>query len=300
MKPFESQKIDIGHARAKINLTLHVGRTISDGKFAGYHPVDSLVVFADIGDRLSYDANIDTLSLDISGPFGAGLRAEDDNLVLRAAKAFFKSYDIPVKGRFHLEKNLPLASGIGGGSADAAAALRLLAMTYQLDDENMMSIAANIGADVPVCYGSRTAHMGGIGERVKLISNLGTIPALLVNPGVSVSTPAVFKAFDSQPRAEIPAAQAQARDLLSIAIQGTNDLQDAAMALQPEIKDVIEILSKFSGCQLARMSGSGATCFALFESLAQAKAAQEIIAKRYPNYWAVASLLGGEVKWGDA
>ena len=175
-------------ARAKINLTLHVGRIIKDPSdpFYGYHPLDSLVVFADIGDELDM-VEADTTTLSINGPFAAGLTAKSDNLILRALSA--------AKAGPHsvtLEKNLPVSAGIGGGSANAAAVLRMCGV----DD---LSTAVSLGADVPVCLHSKTAHMTGIGEDIRLLPNMEPLQALLVNPRVAVSTGSIFKAFDASP-----------------------------------------------------------------------------------------------------
>lgn len=292
--------IQTGRARAKINLTLHVGQAIGAGAYKGYHPVDSLVVFAGGADRLLFAPDKTGLKLDISGPFGEGLKAENDNLILKAAKAFFERENISPAGHFRLEKNLPLSSGIGGGSADAAAALRLLMWEHHGPDSlkadsphhaKMIGIAQSIGADVPVCYISKTSRMSGIGEVVELMPGLGRVPALLVNPGFAVSTPEVFKAFDIGKQHEIPRPQGSG-DLLSRAQAGRNDLQPVAISLRPEIGELIRSLSKLSGCQLARMSGSGATCFALFETFEQAAAARDLIAAESPDYWCIATLLG--------
>jgi len=150
----DNQTAPMSLARAKINLTLHVGASILGGPYKGYHPVDSLVVFADIGDQLVYDVTAGQageIALDISGPFSKGLKGESDNLILKAARAFFSAHDLSPQGIFYLTKNLPLASGIGGGSADAAAAFRLLAEAFNRDTESFISLAETIGADVPVC-----------------------------------------------------------------------------------------------------------------------------------------------------
>ena len=286
---------ELGRARAKINLTLHVGRAIDDGRYKGYHPLDSLVVFADVGDYLTYNSNADDLSLGISGPFGGGLQPDHDNLILKAARAFFEHYDVTPKGHFHLEKNLPLASGIGGGSADAAAALRLLAHGFNVDKVGLMELSEMIGADVPVCYRSETSRMKGIGEIVDAMPKLGRVPALLVNPGFAVSTPVIFKAFDGQARAVTPTPQIEGRDLLTISQAGQNDLEDIAISLRPEIDHLIKKLAQLDGCQLSRMSGSGATCFAIFETMEQAISGREIIAQDHTDYWSVATYFGDEV-----
>ena len=269
-------------ARAKINLTLHVGRVIKDPSdpYYGYHPLDSLVVFADIGDELEiFDAEKTTLS--IGGPFGMGLTAEGDNLILRALKAANASPQSVT-----LEKHLPVSAGIGGGSANAAAILRMC----DIDDVGM---AVSLGADVPVCLRSETAHMTGIGEDVTLIPDMGQLHALLVNPRVAVSTGAIFKAFDaSSDIRETPRPMRANGDLLSRALDGRNDLEPIAMAQVPVIGDVLRMLASQNGCQLARMSGSGATCFGVFESSRALRKAEAAIRAQAPEWWCVATLLG--------
>jgi 4-diphosphocytidyl-2-C-methyl-D-erythritol kinase len=262
-------------APAKVNLFLHVtGRREN-----GYHLLDSLAVFPAVGDRLEA-APAEELNLVITGPFGGTLAAEPDNLVLRAARAL-----APGKGAtLKLHKNLPVASGIGGGSADAAAALRLLDRLWGIEAD-LRGIAATLGADVPVCVASRAARMGGIGEILRPAPALPPCGILLVNPGVAVPTPAVFKARQgafSAP-ASLPAswstAAAMAADLKTL----TNDLQAPAIALQPVIGEVLATLAALPGALLARMSGSGATCFAIFPTPATATAAAASIAQ--PNWW---------------
>ena len=269
-------------ARAKINLTLHVGRVIKDPSdpYYGYHPLDSLVVFADIGDELEiFDAEKTTLS--IGGPFGMGLTAEGDNLILRALKAANASPQSVT-----LEKHLPVSAGIGGGSANAAAILRMC----DIDDVGM---AVSLGADVPVCLRSETAHMTGIGEDVTLMPDMGQLHALLVNPRVAVSTGAIFKAFDASPDIrETPRPMRANGDLLSRALDGRNDLEPIAMAQAPVIGDVLRMLASQNGCQLARMSGSGATCFGVFESSRALRKAEAAIRAQAPEWWCVATLLG--------
>jgi 4-diphosphocytidyl-2-C-methyl-D-erythritol kinase len=263
-------------APAKVNLYLRV----VDRRADGYHMLDSVAVFPGAADLL-HAAPADDLTLLVRGPFGAGLAAEPDNLVLRAARALAAAAGVRAGAALTLEKNLPVASGIGGGSADAAAALRLLQRLWGIapDSSDMMAIAAGLGADVPVCLASGPARMGGVGEV------LGPAPALppygmaLVNPGVAVATPAVFRArapgFSPMPhlpqRWDSAAAMAQALAPLG------NDLEAAATALHPVIGAVLDWLRARPGCLLARMSGSGATCFGLFaDDAAAALAAAEV------------------------
>ena len=269
-------------ARAKINLTLHVGRVIHDPSdaFFGYHPLDSLVVFADVGDDIAMRP-ADKTHLTIAGPFSEGLTAEADNLILRAlAAAKARPYSVT------LQKNLPVSAGIGGGSANAAAVLCLCGV-------NDLGVAVSLGADVPVCLHSKTAHMTGIGEDVKVMPDMGQLHALLINPRVAVSTGAIFKAFDAAPDIrETPRPMKASGDLLSRALDGRNDLEPIAMAQAPVIGDVLRLLASQNGCQLARMSGSGATCFGLFESDNTLRRAKAAIRAQAPNWWIQPTLLG--------
>lgn len=269
-------------ARAKINLTLHVGRIIEDphDRFFGYHPLDSLVVFADVGDELTMSAAAHA-SLTIAGLFGEGLTVGDDNLILRALGAA-KAKPQSVR----LEKNLPVSAGIGGGSANAAAVLRLCGVA---DND----IAVELGADVPVCLTSQTAHMTGIGEDVELLPHMGILHAVLINPGVGVSTGTIFKAFDSAlDIRETPRPMKSSGDLLQRALDGRNDLEPIAIAQAPIIGDVLRALASQGGCQLARMSGSGATCFGIYETQNAALRAQAAIQAQAPKWWCVATVLG--------
>ena len=272
-------------ARAKVNLTLHVGRIIRDAdRFHGYHPLDSLVVFADIGDRLTAKP-ADAFSLDIKGPFGDGLDPGEDNLVTRAVRAADRM-GADVDTALLLEKHLPVASGIGGGSADAAATLRLLAN----DHPGLEEAALQIGADVPACLTSRTLRMTGIGETLTPLPGLGQVDAVLCNPGVAVSTAEVFRRFDAGEVRETPRPQLHHGSLLERAQDGRNDLEPVAIAIAPVIGEVREALAGQKGCKLARMSGSGATCFGLFENADTARAAAETLSAR--GWWTVACKLG--------
>ena len=263
-------------------MTLHVGRIIGDphDPFFGYHPLDSLVVFADIGDSITI-SDADKTSLTIDGPFGEGLTGGDDNLILRALTAIQAAPQ-----SVSLDKKLPVSAGIGGGSANAAAILRLCGV-------NDPNIAIDLGADVPVCLASQTAHMTGIGEDVKLMPDMGMLHAVLVNPRIAVSTGAIFKAFDSAPDIrETPRPMKPSGDLLVRALDGRNDLEPIAIAQAPVIGDVLRVLASQTGCQLARMSGSGATCFGIFESQSAALKAEAAIKKQASDWWVVATVLG--------
>lgn len=262
-------------ARAKVNLTLHVGAVRVDR----YHPLNSLVVFADIGDRLWFEPS-DQMQLTIRG--ADDLPTDGSNLILRAmgmAKA--------APHHIILDKDLPVSAGLGGGSANAGATLRVF--DADISDHDL---AYKLGADVPVCRLSQTAMMSGIGEHIEPLSDLGQLSAVLVNPGVAVSTGAIFRAMDSMPRASEPRQTSSSGDLLSRALAGENDMQDAAIAQAPTIADVLRALAQQPGCELARMSGSGATCFGIFRSDAQAQAAAQALETACPSWWVRACRLG--------
>ncbi len=267
-------------APAKVNLSLAVTGKRPDG----YHLLDSLVVFGPAADTLHASSAAD-LSLTVEGPFAAGLAAEPDNLVLRAARALADWAGCPARAALVLEKHLPVASGIGGGSADAAAALRVLCRLWQLRPgaDALAALALRLGADVPVCLGSRPSHMTGVGEGVAPLPPLPPCGLLLANPGVAVSTAEVFRARGSGASA-VPPLPPSWRDAASLAatLAGRpNDLQEAACGVAPGIRAVLAALAALPGCLLARMSGSGATCFGLFADPAQAAAA----ARGLPAAW---------------
>ena len=279
-------------APAKINLWLHVTGRRPDG----YHELDSLVAFADVGDRLSA-APADDLTLTVSGPFAPVLDAGTDNLVLWAARALAAHCGVPANAALHLEKNLPVAAGIGGGSADAAAALRLCAQLWRADIGNtaMARLALDLGADVPACLAGTTARMTGIGEKLAPLDPAPpAAPAVLVNPGTAVSTGQVFEA-----RAGSFGSPAEDRGvgLADRAAANRNDLEAPAIALVPEIADVLATLRATPALRLARMSGSGATCFGLFAADAEAAAAARAIAAAHPAWWVAACSIGG--RFGD-
>ncbi len=258
-------------APAKVNLFLHVTGKRADG----YHLLDSLVVFAGTGDRLCAEHS-EGLSLRVTGPFASGLHSESDNLVLRAARSLADAAGIEPNAAMMLEKNLPVASGIGGGSADAAAALRLLSHLWgvALAPVILHKLAERLGADVPVCLLGAPTRMRGVGEQLDPAPHLPNCGLVLVNPGVALATASVFKARQGGFSAATPlpagwnSASAMAEDLRNL----TNDLQRPAIALQPVIGDVLAAITERPGCLLARMSGSGATCFGLFADADQATA----------------------------
>lgn len=271
-------------APAKINLFLHVG----DKRADGFHPVQSLAVFTQLSDVLTLDAAAD-LFLTIGGPFAGGLAAEADNLVLRAARALCEQGGNG-GARLALTKNLPVASGIGGGSADAAAALRGLKRLWnvQKDDAALRDIAAGLGSDIPACVLSKPCFMEGRGEVLRAVPSLPRIPMLLVNPCVAVPTRDVFAALQSRTGVEMALPTGGFRDMaeLIVFLQATrNDLSAPARGLQPVIGEVLGALAAQQGALLVRMSGSGATCFGVFtDSGACVRAAQEL-RKAAPGWW---------------
>ncbi len=272
-------------APAKVNLYLHVVGRRTDG----YHLLDSLAVFPPVGDVLHADDD-DGFSLTVEGPFGHALEGDGDNLVLRAGRALAEWAGIVPRARLVLDKRLPVASGIGGGSADAAAALRLLARLWRIEPAtaDLHAIAARIGADVPVCLASRPARMGGIGERLEGAPALPPFGLVLVNPGVAVSTPEVFRARTGpwSDRAALPRAWDNAAAMAGFLRECANDLEPPARARLPVIGEVLAALAAAPGCLLARMSGSGATCFGLFADPDAAEAAA--VGLRRPGWWVAA------------
>ena len=250
-------------AWAKVNLALHVTGRRADG----YHTLDSLAVFADAADLLTAEA-ADDLTLSVTGPFGAGLAGEPDNLVLRAARALAEAAGVRARARLVLDKRLPVASGIGGGSADAAAALRALSRLWGLavPAADLGRVAMSLGADVPVCLDSRPARMRGVGEVLDDVPPLPALSLVLLNPGVAVATPAVFRARAAEfsPALGLPERWRDAAALVAWLGGTRNDLEVAARLLCPPVTDALAALRAMPGCLLARMSGSGATCFGLF------------------------------------
>lgn len=274
-------------APAKINLFLHVGPLGRDG----YHPLASLVAFADVGDRLRVEP-AERLSLAVNGPFAAELEGEGDNLVLRAARALGAAAGIGEPGlRITLDKQLPVAAGLGGGSSDAGAVLKLVRDRLELpfDDAALADIAAGIGADGPMCLHARAAWAEGRGDVLSFETGLPPLPALLVNPGVPSSTGAVYRAFDvgSPGRADRPAPPPACDLAAMIAWLAThrNDLEAPAVALAPAIGEALAATTSLPGARLTRMSGSGATIFALFDTAAAAAAASQVLATLQPHWW---------------
>lgn len=275
-------------APAKINLYLHVTGKRADG----YHLLDSLVVLADIGDQITATSS-DTLSLDYTGPFAEGLPPAKNNLVLHAAERLKDAFDVPVGASLTLNKALPVASGIGGGSADAAATIRALCTLWDLDVSHpkVADLALSLGADVPVCLKGQSAIMRGIGEDIHTVDHIPPLNLILVNPGVEVSTPAVFKARTSafSNPVKMPGTFSDASAFHTFLKTTQNDLEPPAIGLQPIIGDVLEALRSFPGVAFARMSGSGATCFGIAKNADTAHAGAQALSASHPTWWVQAT-----------
>ena len=282
-------------APAKINLFLHVGPRRADG----YHALQSLVCFAEAGDALRF-APAETFSLSVEGPFAKGLSGEEDNLILRAGRALAAHAGVRAGAAMTLTKNLPVASGIGGGSADAAAALRGLVKLWGLSpsETELRDIALSLGSDVPVCLKSVPAMMEGRGEHVTPVSALPNCAMVLVNPGVAVSTAEVFRRLGrtAADRLRVTPAPPGSRGglpaLLDYLADTCNDMEPAARAIAPEIGDVLDAL-RGEGATLARMCGSGATCYGLFESDAAANKAAGVLSASHPQWWVAPTRVAG-------
>jgi len=291
----------VENAPAKVNLTLRVLGRRPDG----YHEIESLVVFADFGDRLSFSPG-GALALMLSGPSAAQAGEGADNLVLKAARALAARIPDISLGAFHLEKLLPVAAGIGGGSADAAAALRLLARANGLsgNDPRLFEAARATGADVPVCLDPHTRIMRGIGENLSAPLALPPLPAVLVNPRAALATKDVFARWTPASTPSLAfdlAAVAKAMtcdERLQCLKAQSNDLETPAIALAPVIAEALAALRALAGCRLARMSGSGSTCFALFDSPSAATAAANALSNKCPQWWVRATALGSIIPLG--
>lgn len=286
-----------GFAPAKINLTLSVHGRRADG----YHEIESLVAFAAIGDRLSLTPG-NALGLDVSGQFAADAGPIADNLVIQGIRNLQKLIPELRTGHFVLIKNLPAAAGLGGGSSDAAAALRLITHLngFELSDERVIAAARATGADVPVCLDPVTRVMTGIGD---VLSPPGKIPrtaTLIVNPRVHCPTSAVFAALGLKPNERVTSSMSAAEldlnrtDFYAFLQSRENDLERAAIELTPIIAVVLSELRALSNCRLARMSGSGATCFALFDSEQSAHAGAIELQRSHPNWWIALTTIGGD------
>jgi 4-diphosphocytidyl-2-C-methyl-D-erythritol kinase len=270
-------------APAKLNLALHVRARRSDG----YHDIETLFAFVTDGDELRVEPS-DAARFTISGPFGAALSGEGGNLVTRAVAAFARDIAPLPPLAIDLVKRLPVASGIGGGSADAAAALRACAALADVTvaDPRLLGVADALGSDVPACLLGLTAIGSGRGEALRPIAGLAGTPVLLVNPGVAVPTGAVFARWDGIDRGPLPAG-----DAWTIASEGRNDLAVRAKLVAPVIGEVIDALDRLDGATLVRMSGSGATCFALFADAAARDAGGQAIRTAYPGWWCLDTAL---------
>lgn len=285
----------VENAPAKVNLTLSVLGRRADG----YHLLDSLVVFAQAGDRLTLTPG-KTLALDVRGDTAQQAGPIEDNLVFKTAMALAAEIRNLKLGRFKLDKRLPVAAGLGGGSSDAGAALRLLARANRIaqSDTRLQKVARQIGADVPVCVDPRPRRMRGIGEVLSGPLAIPKLAAVLVNPGVAVPTRDVFAMLGLKPgagRKRAGPARALPRDadsLIEFLAAQRNDLEPPAIKLQPVIAQVLAMLRQERGCGLARMSGSGATCFGLFSSTRAAAAAARNLSAAQPRWWVKATVLG--------
>jgi 4-diphosphocytidyl-2-C-methyl-D-erythritol kinase len=273
-------------APAKLNLYLHVTGKRADG----YHLLDSLVAFADVADRVAI-APAAALSFTADGPFAGSFAGEDPagNLVVRAARELAAATGNEPNIALSLTKNLPVASGIGGGSADAAACLRGLARLWGIDPVGgtVMGIAAKLGSDIPACVSGKVSYMGGVGTELAPAPDLPPAGLLLVNPGIGLSTPSVYRARrgDFTPAMRFAEAPKDARALARLLAERCNDLAEPAIVLVPEIAAVLNEIGRTEGCLLARMSGSGATCFGLFDDAATAARAGDAIRAAKPGWW---------------
>ncbi len=274
-------------ARAKVNLALHVTGHRPDG----YHLLDTMVAFPDIGDRIRIEP-ADDLRLTVDGPSAADLSAENgENLVLKAAGLLARERSEALPGvLIRLTKNLPIASGIGGGSADAAAILRMLNRYWHLNlsDMALTDYAAQLGADVPMCLHSTPLRAQGIGAVISKQPPLPACGILLINPGTPLSTPDVFKTLTEKthsPISDIPEQWASFNQLIGWLEQTRNDLEASARRIVPGISDVLEALDAEKNCRFARMSGSGATCFGLFANRDDAEKAARTVSAEQPGWW---------------
>ena len=272
-------------APAKVNLTLRVGALREDN----YHPVDSIVVFADQGDALHVEP-ADTLSLSVEGPCAAGVPDGEDNLVLKAVRLLAAASGHEAKGRIRLDKQIPAGAGLGGGSADAAAALRAFNRLWALDWplDMLAGLGAEIGSDVPACVWSQPLRMSGRGERIRLIADWPAFPALLVNPDIPVSTGLVFAAFDAMPGGtgagfRLTGGMDRFSILSDLDVAG-NDLTGPACTVAPVIRDVLGALEASENAALVRMSGSGATCFAIYPDTDSRDIAARNIGRDHPDW----------------
>jgi 4-diphosphocytidyl-2-C-methyl-D-erythritol kinase len=270
-------------APAKLNLYLHVTGRQDDG----YHTLDSLIVFTEVGDSLNVRES-DTLSLKIVGPFAAALLGDEDhNLVLKAARLLADTANVPARAEITLNKRLPVAAGLGGGSTDAAAALKALMILWDINPKaiNLETIAISLGADVPVCMATQSSFVGGIGERISPCPDLPQFGLLLINPNITFATADAFSAFSQpfSPAAAFTTAPSSVTELVDILGQRRNDLTADVISLCPSVGDILKALESLSSCRLARMTGSGATCFGLFDTFSAAQRAAATLERH--DWW---------------
>ena len=290
-------------APAKVNLFLHVGTPGTDG----FHPLSSLMVFADIGDRLSCEPS-SRFTLELDGPMQGDAPPGDDNLVARAARAIAtRSGAGEPRVRLLLTKHLPAGAGLGGGSSDAAATLRLLrrALSLAVTDGEMFELGAALGSDVPACIQATPVLAEGRGERLSPAPRLPVLPAVLVRPPVESSTAAVYRAYDLQAQGasaappQMPEGFASAAETAAFLASTRNDLEAPAVALQPLIGEALELLGRQPEALLTRMSGSGSACFALCADAADAARLARRLAAGHPGWWVQDCRLGGSAETGS-
>jgi 4-diphosphocytidyl-2-C-methyl-D-erythritol kinase len=286
-------------APAKINLFLHVGPIGADG----YHPICSLMAFTDVGDELRLDP-ADRMEFRLDGPFGGGLDPDDGNLAIRARDALLAAAGRqPDPFRLTLDKRLPIAAGLGGGSADAAAAMRLIRRAADLDlsDKALGEIARSLGSDVPACLRGRLTIAAGRGDRLSPAPDLPDLHLTLVNPGVLSPTAGVYRAYDREPDVAdapvLPKTIATAAEAAAFLRGCRNDLEGPAVRLQPRIGDALAALAAQAEALLARMSGSGATCFALCANGGEAMALTAKMARLHPEWWVRQALIKNSTTW---
>jgi 4-diphosphocytidyl-2-C-methyl-D-erythritol kinase len=275
-------------APAKVNLTLHILGVRPDG----YHELNSLVAFTGWGDNVTFAPRASkngAFTLSIEGPFGSSLKESLDNLVLKAAIGFSARFPQAVGGHFTLLKNIPVAAGVGGGSSDGAAALRLLGHVYgvTMTHPDLLELARGLGADVPVCLRPQLQRMEGIGERLTPLEKRLILYAVLINPRVPLSTASVFRSFDSvqNPSSSGMSSEKANGDLMASVLEGENSLESVAQVLCPEVTAALELLRVCDGCILARMSGSGPTVWGLFPNRQRVMKAVKFLKKTRPEWW---------------
>lgn len=271
-------------AHAKVNLTLHVIGQLPNG----YHNLQSLVGLTDFGDQI-YLSPASGFEFQVTGPFSQGIPLDDRNLVVRAAQFMANKYSRELECKVVLEKNLPMASGIGGGSSDAAAVMKALSQYWSVPLPNVDELMA-LGADIPVCMSSGLTLMEGAGEQVTPLAPPPAWGLLLINPNVGVSTPAVFNALSRKNNPQMEKVTEHCHDIGWLCNQ-RNDLEPPAVAMVPEVAAVLDAISTTPHCKVARMSGSGATCFGVFADVNAAQTAAETLKHGHPNWWVVATKL---------